>query len=209
MTSEQIKQNYMNYVVKHPNQWHTLFRFASTMGIASDMVQEHFSNAKEIEQSIWADFFTETLTQLSADPELYEGYTSREKMLSFFYTLEETLQKHRPFIEASFSKSWFNLGTPDCLKQFETLFLSFANQLITQGLDTQEIEWRSVLTGRYAALIWFEVPAMIKFWLNDTSENKEQTDVLIEKVVNFSFDVMGRTVLDSGFDLIKFLFVSK
>lgn len=209
MTASEVKQNYVHYVVKHPTQWHTLFRFATTIGIATELIQAHFTTAKAIEQSIWEDFFTETLTQLSADTDLYDSYSAREKMLSFFFTLEETLKSHRAFIAATYPKSWFNISTPDCLLQFETQFLAFTNQLITQGLDTQEIEWRAVLTGRYAALIWLEVPVIIRYWVNDTSENNEKTDVLIEKVVNFTFDAMGRTVLDSGVDLLKFLVVAR
>lgn len=209
MTANEIKQNYQHYVVKHPKERHTLYRFAHAMGIASETVQAHFTTATAIEQNIWSDFFTQTLEQLSADRSLFEAYSAREKMLAFLYTLEEVLKQHHAFIAATFPNSWLSFGQPDCLELFKKQFLAFANQLITQGLDTQEVEWRAVLTGRYADIIWLEVPAIIRFWLNDNSDAYEQTDSLIEKTVNFTFDVMGRTVFDSGVELLKFLFVPK
>ena len=40
--------------------------------------------------------------------------------------------------------------------------------------------------------------------LKDKSKNFEDTDALIEKTVNFSFDVMRSNGIDSFFDLAKF-----
>ncbi|OWY19553.1 hypothetical protein C7N43_12405 [Sphingobacteriales bacterium UPWRP_1] len=209
MTASEVKQNYQNYAVKHPGQHHTLYRFAHTMGIAAETIQAHFTTATAIEQSIWSDFFDQTLEQLDANGDVYQNYSAREKMLAFFYTLEEVLKQHDNFILATYPNGWLSFGQPDCLELFKTKFKAFANQLITQGLDTQEIEWRAVLTGRYADIIWLEVPAIIRFWMNDHSDNYEKTDSLIEKTVNFTFDMMGRTVFDSGTELLKFLFVER
>ncbi|HRK28601.1 MAG TPA: TetR family transcriptional regulator C-terminal domain-containing protein [Chitinophagales bacterium] len=209
MTAAEITQNYINYVVKHPKKKHTLFRFATTMGIATETIQQHFTTAKAIEQQIWGIFFDQTLKQLSADANLFENYSAREKMLAFFFTLEEVMGKHREFIAATYPVSWLTFSEPECLSDFKNRFLAFTNQLITQGLDTQEIAWRAILTGRYAGLIWLEVPAIIRFWVNDQSENFEKTDSLIEKTVNFTFDAMGHTVLDSGADLLKFLWATR
>ncbi|OWY22322.1 hypothetical protein C7N43_14270 [Sphingobacteriales bacterium UPWRP_1] len=209
MTASEVKQNYRNYVVKHPNGRHTLYRFAHTMGIASETIQAHFTTAIGIEQSIWSDFFDQTLEQLDANGNVYQNYSAREKMLAFFYTLEEVLKSNQAYIAATYPNGWLSFGQPDCLELFKKKFLVFANQLITGGIDTQEIEWRAVLTGRYADIIWLEVPAIIRFWLNDSSDNFERTDSLIEKTVNFTFDMMGRTVFDSGTELLKFLFIDR
>jgi hypothetical protein len=43
------------------------------------------------------------------------------------------------------------------------------------------------------------------FNLKDESEKFERTDAFIEKSTTVFFDLMGRQVLDSGFDLVRFM----
>ena len=50
---------------------------------------------------------------------------------------------------------------------------------------------------------------MLKFWLEDTSESFEKTDVFIEKSINTSFDLLDTKALKSMLDLGKFIFKEK
>jgi ubiquinone biosynthesis protein COQ9 len=47
--------------------------------------------------------------------------------------------------------------------------------------------------------------SVVAFHLKDESTKFERTDAFIEKSVAVLFDLMGRQVLDSGFDLLRFL----
>ena len=46
---------------------------------------------------------------------------------------------------------------------------------------------------------------LMKFWIEDTSEQFEKTDAAIEKSVNTAFDVFDNTPLDTLLDFGKFL----
>jgi hypothetical protein len=46
---------------------------------------------------------------------------------------------------------------------------------------------------------------VIDFHLRDSSPRYERTDAFIEKSTTVLFDLIGRQVLDSGFDLLRFL----
>ena len=71
-------------------------------------------------------------------------------------------------------------------------------------LGTEEIANRMLITDKYKYLLWYQPVSIIKFWIKDESENFENTDALIEKTVNFSFDLMRSNGIDSFFDLAKF-----
>ena len=56
---------------------------------------------------------------------------------------------------------------------------------------------------------WLQLLITIKFWLDDTSNSFEKTDIYIEKSVNTSFDIIDTTPINSLVDLGKFIFNEK
>jgi hypothetical protein len=50
---------------------------------------------------------------------------------------------------------------------------------------------------------------VVYFWINDNSQQKEQTDVAVDKVVNLLFDTIAPNALDSAADLVQFLIKRK
>jgi len=61
-----------------------------------------------------------------------------------------------------------------------------------------------LVTDKYKYLLWWQPVSIVKFWVKDKSKDFEDTDALIEKTVNFSFDLMRSNGMDSFFDLAKF-----
>jgi len=53
--------------------------------------------------------------------------------------------------------------------------------------------------------IWVQFLFILHFWVHDTSPNFEKTDIIIEKSVVTSFDLMNTKPLESLVDLGKFL----
>ena len=49
----------------------------------------------------------------------------------------------------------------------------------------------------------------IKFWLEDSSESFEKTDIFIEKSINTSFELIENKFLKNVFDLGKFVYKEK
>ena len=50
---------------------------------------------------------------------------------------------------------------------------------------------------------------ILDFWVKDLSRGFESTDTAIEKSVNTSFDLMGKSVVDSVLDFAKFAYQNR
>jgi len=97
------------------------------------------------------------------------------------------------------------------LADFKIAFYDYINELVLEARETKEIEQRPIpqLTQRYPDLFWAKTLFILDFWVNDSSKAFEKTDTMIEKSVNTAFDLLGRSPLDSLFDLGKFLFQNR
>jgi hypothetical protein len=56
---------------------------------------------------------------------------------------------------------------------------------------------------------WVEFLFLMKFWLDDTSKGFEKTDIMVEKAVKATFDVLDTTPIDSLIDFGKFVWKEK
>jgi hypothetical protein len=95
------------------------------------------------------------------------------------------------------------------LYPFKNAFIDYARDLLAEGRESKEVEPRPFLTDRYPNALWGQTLYLLDFWLRDVSKNFEKTDTAIEKTVNTSFDLIGRSPLDSLFDLAKFMYQNK
>ena len=56
---------------------------------------------------------------------------------------------------------------------------------------------------------WLQALFVLKYWLDDNSNQFEMTDAAIEKAVNLSFQLIKSNTLDSLLDFGKFIFTRK
>lgn len=145
-----------------------------------------------------------SISVCEADESFLE-YTSREKYLALTFTYIQTLQKEsNKFVPLLKSKKIF-LFPNDEVSKLKTTFVAYANQLLDEGLQTGEVVFRPVLNKSYTTLMWQSFLQILNFWANDRSNNKEETDVIIEKSIHFAFDSLAPNAIDSGIDYLKFL----
>ena len=95
------------------------------------------------------------------------------------------------------------------LQPFREAFDDYARDLMAEGRESREVEPRPFLTDRYPKALWAETLLILDFWVRDVSKNFEKTDTVIEKAVNTTFDLIGRSPLDSLFDLAKFMYQNR
>lgn len=212
LNNDNIQQAYIEYVLDHNEAPKTLYQFAKAIGYKEQALFPYFTSLPAIEATVWTSFFVTTKETIELD-EIYQEYSVREKMLAFCYTLVELLKEHRSYLILSLREldapKWIGQGTPSALKAFKKQYLEFGKSLLQEGIETQEIEGRPLVTMYYTEVLWYSWWLILHFWLRDDSFNFEQTDTLIEKTVNLAFDLMGRTVVDSAVDLAKFLFANR
>ena len=207
MEKNDIKTPYIAFVLEHHKRPASVHTFMKSINAEEKEFYQHYSSFEALERSIWADSFQQTIDKIRQES-VYEGYSVREKLLAFYFTLIEQLKAVRSFAQYTHQQAdkelaW--LKGEGLLKESEKIFKEYVSQLITEGVYTEEIADRMFLTDRYADALWLETGFIVRFWLKDRSDNFEKTDAAIEKAVNLTLDLLGKNIFDASFDFIKFL----
>ncbi|MBB6461090.1 hypothetical protein [Flammeovirga kamogawensis] len=206
--SKKIEISYINFISSHKRRPNELSEFIDKELINEESIT--YNSEKELnalETSIWINSIEIAFNNAASDPNYLE-YGAREKTLSFFYNLIEILKSQKEFFVFS-----SNIHSPFELKMVDdrstaikNVFLSHFNTIINEAIETGEIESRMFISDYYGNLIFAQAVLVIKYWANDTSDEAENTDEIIEKSVNLIMDLMAPNFADSAVSLVKFLF---
>ncbi len=204
-----ILEGYKNYVLEHGSAPKSVFKFAKDLKMKEEEFYTYFTSFESIKSAIWVEIFDETIRQVESQ-EIFREYSAREKFLSFLFTWIEELKKNRSYLLSLYeSKSQTLMNLPKEATEFKQKFKDFANEIVLEGKETEEIASRPIISDRYDEALWFQTWFVFRYWLDDRSPKFEKTDAAIEKSVNLAFDLMGKSALDSFLDFAKFLYQSK
>lgn len=203
-TAQQIKTGYIDYVLTHDEQPKSVYIFVKKLKISEADFYEFYASFESIEKTIWVELTAETIDTIQQQ-QVWSQYSSRDRMLSFFYSYVEVLKKHRSFIVYSLKKHTSKFSAPEVLSGVKPIFEHFAEGLISEGVDSGELSDRKFLTKRYKDALWIQFAFILNFWVNDDSTGFEKTDEAIEKGINVTFDLFQRSPLDNLFEYGKFL----
>ena len=155
------------------------------------------------EQAEMKDLLLEARRLLGSDVTFAE-YSSREQVLALFYTWLELLGPQRDFLrKLEKIQPWTK--TASLWDGVKPVFLAWTKELIDQGLEARDIARRPFLPDYYPQLLWADAMVVMSQWLYDPTEDLSRTDALVEKSVNFLFDLLQPNALDSGWDLVSFV----
>ncbi len=212
MASKKIKKQdiqsaYIDYVLTEGKEPSSVYAFAKANKMTEGDFYDHFSSFEAIEIGIWAHGIDTAIEQIKKQ-EVWNEYSARERILSFFYTYFEVLRNNRSFIKYSMKACGpMPPGkTPARLKPVKDTFLAFCTDVLGEGLESGELTDRKGLNRRYKDVLWLEFLFVLDFWIKDNSKGFEKTDEAIEKGVNVIFDFIGRNPIDSLVEYGKFLF---
>ena len=206
---EKIKNAYIEYFLENGTQPASVFAFTKKLKMNESEFYDYFNSFELLESAIWLGFFEETKKKIEAES-VYETYSVREKLLAFYYTWIEVLKQHRSYA----SQTWRlidkrKLKTPVFMTDLKMAFKDFARDLVLEGKESREVQARKFLDERYPDAFWLQFLMIIDFWVKDKTKGFEQTDAMIEKSVNTSFDLLGSTALDSVLDFAKFIYQNR
>ncbi len=204
-TTESIQAAYIDYVLTEGHEPKSVYLFAKNNEMTEEEFYRFFGSFEAVEQSVWADLAKRTITEIK-NQEVWPQYSAREKALSFFYSFFELLKGSRSFAVYSLKKHQRSMGSPKVLDGLKTLVENFADDIIRQGLESNELADRKFFTNRYKDAFWMQFGFVLNFWVNDNSAGFEKTDEAIEKGVNVTFDLFQRSAVDNLLDYGKFLF---
>jgi hypothetical protein len=202
-TKKRIYSAYAAWVTENEKRPEFIEAFAIEADVKEETFKKYFDSFQSLEKSFWKDLFKEAVIQTSNQSE-FTAYSVNEKLLGFYFTWMEVMKEYRDFVVYSLNELSFHEIYPTEFESLKKYFEEVVGQLIAEGIDTGEIATRPWITDKYQHLLWSQPVMIVKFWAKDTSENFSGTDALIEKTVNFSFDLMRSNSLDSFVDLAKF-----
>ena len=157
----------------------------------------------EIEnQSNWTTAIAKTFMICNAD-EHYESYSAREKMLAFTFTFLQTINTDSEKYQLLLAQNRLPFLLHPSIKALKDEFSVFASNLIFDASNTGEIQARPFISKSYFPILWNAFYAILIYWKNDTSENKEKSDVMVEKTIHFAFDILSPNAIESGIDLLN------
>lgn len=203
-TALQIKNGYIDYVLTHDEQPKSVYSFVKKLKISESDFYEFYASFDSIEKNIWVEFTVETIDTLQQQ-EVWNAYSSRDKVLAFFYSYVEVLKKQRSFVIYSLSKQHRGFNTPLVLSGVKPIFEHFAEEIINEGIESAELADRKFFSKRYKDALWIQFAFIVKFWINDDSAGFEKTDEAIEKGINVTFDLFQHSPIDNLLDYGKFL----
>lgn len=203
-TAARIKKAYIDFVLTHDEQPKSVYSFAKKLKITEAEFYAFYASFESIEKNIWFELTVETIDEIQKQ-ELWAQYSSREKMLSFFYSYVELLKIQRSFVIYSLKKQPKRLTTPEVLSGVKPIFETFAEEIINEGLESGELADRKFFSKRYKDALWVQYAFILNFWMDDDSNDFEKTDEAIERGIQVTFDLFQRSPIDNLFEYGKFL----
>jgi len=203
-TAEQIRNGYIDYVLTHGEKPKSIYSFVKSLEISEGEFYDFYASFDAIEKASWAELVIDTIDAIRQQ-EVWAEYSSRDRMLSFFYSFTELLKRQRSFVVYTLKNYHSNFSTPECLTAAKPVFENFAEEIINDGLESGELANRPFFSKRYKDALWTQFLFITRFWINDDSQGFEKTDEAIEKGINVTFDLFERSPIDNLLDYGKFL----
>ena len=208
ITEDHIIGMYMDYVLEHEVVPKSIYKFCKINGIDESDFYNFFGSVEGIQKAIWAKFFSSTENLMLKNKE-YDGFSNKDKMLTFFYTFFEMLTLNRSYVLFALSREKGMMKNMEQLKGLRRSLKAFATELIEDGNADKSLKITKHNPRLFSEGAWLQFMFILKFWMDDDSAGFEKTDMAIEKSINTIFDVFDNTPLDNIIDFGKFLFKEK
>lgn len=164
----------------------------------SNTSERNFKIDYEEGKRVWEEVISTSINTCYND-DTFASYTSREQMLAFFFTLFQSLGQYQ--------------GKAKQYKMYDTKYLStikrstfaFFKTNIEYGTSIGEIQPRTWWSRQYPQILALALLVLNYVWRIDNTENKEQTDAGIDKIINWIYDLMQPNAIDSGIGVLQYL----
>ncbi len=200
-----IVSAYMDDVLTHEKWPKSVFKFAKDHKMEEADFYQFFGSFDALRDFIWHSFYQNTIDLMHQNEEV-SSFSSREKMLTFFFTMFEILTANRSYVLFALGEEKDMMNTMKQLKGLRQNIKSFAKELIEEDNDEKKFKFLKNSESVFSEGAWIQFLFLLKFWKDDQSAGFEKTDVAIEKSVNTIFDVFDNTPLEKVFDFGKFLY---
>jgi hypothetical protein len=204
----QLIELYMNQVLQNNAEPKNVFVFCQENKIVESDFYAFYGSIEALKKDIWVKFF-ENVNNTIENDENYLSYSNKNKLLTLYFSLFEILTLNRSYVVFALKEDKNMLKNLQQLKDFRNHFKSFILDMIDTQSSEEDFKVNKIAKPLYVEGAWVEFLFLMKFWLDDTSKGFEKTDMMIEKAVKATFDVLDTTPIDSLIDLGKFVWKEK
>ena len=208
ITDDLIISKYMDQVLQNNAEPKNVYLFCKENKITESDFYAYYGSLEALKQDIWLKFFENVKNTVESD-ENYDTYSNKNKLLTLYFSLIEILTLNRSYVVFALKEEKNMLKNLQQLKTFRNHFKSFIVDMMNTQTSEEDFKVNKIAKPLYVEGAWVEFLFILKFWLDDTSKGFEKTDVMIEKAVKATFDVLDTTPLDSLLDLGKFVWKEK
>ena len=208
LDDNQIIALYMNQVLQNNAEPKNVFLFCQENKIVESDFYAFYGSIDALKQDIWVKFFENVKATIEND-ENYLTYSNKNKLLTLYFSLFEVLTLNRSYVVFALKEDKNLLKNLHQLKEFRTHFKNFISEIADTQTTEEDFKVNKITKPLYVEGAWVEFLFLMKFWLDDTSKGFEKTDIMIEKAVKATFDVLDTTPIDSLIDLGKFVWKEK
>ncbi len=208
ITASEIITLYMDYVVEHHCKPDNVEDISQLHLFDEVIFYEYFTSFKDLEKNIYNVLFKNSLVILKQNPNYY-SFSKKNKLLSLYYTVFENLALNQEYVKQNLKGLENQFKALSTFSLFKKSFIAFIDEL---NLETISLNLDSIETIQKKAIkesAWVQFLFILKFWLDDTSEAYEKTDILIEKSINTGVELLDTKSLYNIIDLAKFLYKEK
>lgn len=199
---------YMDYVLEQDHFPSSIYKFCKDTKIKEEEFYQFFGSFETIKQEVWNSFFLNTLSVLNKSKE-YSDFSSKERMLTFFFTFFELLTMNRSYVLFSLKEHKIQLKNLKALKSLRGHIKDFATELIQMDNDEKTYKITKNPVAIFSEGAWIQFLFLLNFWVEDDSAGFEKTDMAIEKSVQTIFDLFDNTPLTNVLDFGKFIWNEK
>jgi hypothetical protein len=131
----------------------------------------------------------------------YQSFSLHEKLSTLALSLLDQFMEHREFVDLTYGPM---ICRPATNTAFEQHFKR-AVQSVNQN-DNRVSSSAGMVTGNwFPSVVFLEFHGLIHFWLQDESNNYENSMALVDKWAALTEELFYTKIVDKGFDLAKFL----
>lgn len=196
---------YMDFVAEHKMRPDSIEEFCNHVKISEADFNNHFSSFKKVEKTVFKELFKNSIEVLNESEE-FAAFDGKNKLLSLYFTFFENLNLNRAYVEVVLKGCTNQLKSHKSLASLKKQFTAFIQnlELSESFLPIDGLE--KIQQNVVSQTAWIQFLLTIKFWLQDTSESFEKTDIFIEKSINTSFELLENKFLKNALDLGKFVY---
>lgn len=202
--AESLLSQYMDFVLEHGTKPKTVFAFCKQLGIEERFFYQYYASFEAMEAAFFEALHEHTIALLQAN-EAYHTDSPSNQLLTYYFTFFEMAAANRSYILLRLGTGQQAIAGLVQLHGLRKRFLNLVQDIIPKQTQLPIASLQKVQAQFWQEAAWLQFMLTLQYWLHDRSPNFEKTDILIEKSVKASFDIMSTLPLQSVVDLGKFL----